>query len=65
MAEVFRVQRTKDFTIMSNHHFKNKNLSLKAKGLFNDFLSAVGKTEESEIPTPIRRPIKKNALQAR
>lgn len=39
MAEVFRVQRTKDFTIMSNHHFKNKNLSLKAKGLLSLMLS--------------------------
>lgn len=39
MAEVFRVQRTKDFTIMSNHHFKNRNLSLKAKGLLSLMLS--------------------------
>ncbi len=32
---VFRIEKTKDFTIMSNHHFKNKNLSLKAKGLLS------------------------------
>lgn len=36
---VFRVEKTKDFTIMSNHHFKNKNLSLKAKGLLSLMLS--------------------------
>ena len=36
---VFRIEKTKDFTIMSNHHFKNKNLSLKAKGLLSLMLS--------------------------
>ena len=30
---VFRIEKTKDFTIMSNHHLRNKYLSLKAKGL--------------------------------
>ena len=33
MAQIFRVERTKNFTVMSNHHVKNKNLTLKAKGL--------------------------------
>ena len=36
---VFRVERTKDYTVMSNHHLKNKNLSLKAKGLLSQMLS--------------------------
>lgn len=36
---VFRIERTKDFTIMSNHHLRNKALSLKAKGLQSLFLS--------------------------
>ena len=36
---VFRIEKIKDFTIMSNHHFKNKNLSLKAKGLLSLMLS--------------------------
>ena len=35
----FRVERTKNFTVMSNHHFKNKNLTLKAKGLLSLMLS--------------------------
>ena len=39
MAQVFRVERNKDFTVMSNHHFKNKDLSLKAKGLLFLMLS--------------------------
>lgn len=39
MSEVFRVNRTKEYTVMSNHHFKNKNLSLKAKGLLSLMLS--------------------------
>ena len=36
---VFRVEKTKDFTIMSNHHLRNKTLSLKAKGLLSLMLS--------------------------
>lgn len=28
---VFRVEKTKDFTVMSNHHLRNTELSLKAK----------------------------------
>ena len=28
---VFRVEKTKDFTIMSNHHLRNTELSLKAR----------------------------------
>jgi hypothetical protein len=39
MSQVFRVERTKNFTVMSNHHFKNKQLSLKAKGLLSLMLS--------------------------
>ena len=27
MAQIFRVERTKNFTVMSNHHFKNKKLN--------------------------------------
>ncbi len=30
---VFKVEKTKDYTIMSNYHLIDKNLSLKAKGL--------------------------------
>ena len=36
---VARTHHTKDYTCMSNHHFKNKNLSLKAKGLLSLMLS--------------------------
>ncbi len=36
---VFRVERTRDYTVMSNHHLKNKKLSLKAKGLMSLILS--------------------------
>ena len=36
---VFRVEKTKDFTIMCNHHLRNKKLSLKAKGLLSLMLS--------------------------
>ena len=36
---IFRVDKTKDYTIMSNDHLKNKELSLKAKGLLSVILS--------------------------
>ena len=36
---VFRVEKTKDFTVMSNHHLRNTELSLKAKGLLSLMLS--------------------------
>lgn len=36
---VFRVERTQDYTVMSNHHLRNKALSLKAKGLLSLMLS--------------------------
>ena len=36
---VFRVEKTKDFTVMSNHYLRNKALSLKAKGLLSLMLS--------------------------
>ena len=39
IAQVFRVERNKNFTVMSNHHFKNKDLSLKVKGLLSLMLS--------------------------
>lgn len=36
---VFRVKKTKDYTVLSNYHIKDKNLSLKAKGLLTVLLS--------------------------
>jgi len=36
---VFRVEKTKDYTVMSNHHLRDIDLSLKAKGLFSLMLS--------------------------
>lgn len=36
---VFRVERTRDYTVMSNHHLRNKELTLKAKGLLSQMLS--------------------------
>ena len=34
-----RVNKTKDYTVISNYHFKDKKLSLKAKGLLSQMLS--------------------------
>ena len=36
---VFRIERTRDYTVMSNHHLKDTALSLKAKGLLSMMLS--------------------------
>lgn len=36
---VFRISKTRDYTVMSNYHFKDKRLSLKAKGLLSEMLS--------------------------
>ena len=36
---VFRIERTRDYTVMSNHHLRNGKLSLKAKGLLSMMLS--------------------------
>lgn len=36
---VFRLERTRDYTVMSNHHLRDKRLSLKAKGLLSQMLS--------------------------
>lgn len=36
---IFRVERTRDYTVMSNHHLRDKSLSLKAKGLLSQMLS--------------------------
>ena len=36
---VFRVERTTGYTVMSNHHLRNKELTLKAKGLLSQMLS--------------------------
>ena len=32
---VFRVEKNRGYTVMSNHHLRNKALSLKAKGLLS------------------------------
>ena len=39
MSKVFRVEHTKDYTVMANHHLKDWRLSLKAKGLLSMILS--------------------------
>lgn len=36
---VFRIEKTQNYTVMSNHHLRNKELTLKAKGLLSQMLS--------------------------
>ena len=39
MNMIVRVVKTENYTVMSNHHLRNKDLSLKAKGLMSYMLS--------------------------
>ena len=36
---VMRINKTTDYTVMSNYHFREKDMSLKAKGLLSLMLS--------------------------
>jgi len=36
---IFRVEKNKNYTVMSNYHLKDKNLSLKSKGVLSVILS--------------------------
>jgi hypothetical protein len=36
---VFRVEKNRNYTVMSNHHLKDKSLTLKSKGLLSMILS--------------------------
>ncbi len=36
---VFRIEKNRNYTVMSNHHLRNKELSLKSKGLLSLMLS--------------------------
>ncbi len=36
---LFKINKNNDFTVMSNYHLRDKNLSLKAKGLLSYMLS--------------------------
>ena len=63
---VIRINKTKDYTVMSNYHFKDRRLSLKAKGLLSQMLSlpanwdytitglvAINKENESAVKTAL------------
>ena len=36
---VFRVEKTDNYTVMSNYHLRDRSISLKAKGLLSQMLS--------------------------
>ena len=36
---IIKVNRTRDYTVMSNYHFREKGMTLKAKGLLSEMLS--------------------------
>ena len=36
---VFKIEKSKNYTVMSNYHLRDKNLSYKAKGLLSFMLS--------------------------
>ena len=49
---VFRVEKNKGYTVMSNHHLRNKELSLKAKGLLSQcsHFPKIGTTPLQDCP---------------
>lgn len=50
---VFRVEKNRDYTVMSNHHLRNPDLTLKAKGLLSQMLSLPENwdyTQHQEVP---------------
>ena len=52
-----------NFENLGNKEMTNKEkFSLKAKGLFNDFLSAVGKTEVSEMKKRMKENLEKKLI---
>ena len=59
--EVFRVERTRDYTVMSNHHLKNRDLSLKAKGLLSMMLSL---SDDGDYTTRGLAPICRESVDA-
>ena len=52
---VFRVERTHDYTVMSNFHLKDKRLSLKAKGLLSQMLSLPDDWDSKQEGQPLNR----------
>ena len=54
---VFRVERNSGYTVMSNHHLRNKELTLKAKGLLSQMLSLPEdwdyRRRESSVEDPV------------
>lgn len=64
---VFRVNKVKNYVVMSNYHLKEKKMSLKAKGLLSQMLSlsndwdysiaglvAINKEEETSIKSALK-----------
>ena len=49
---VFRIEKARDYTVMSNHHLRSTQLSLKAKGLLSLMLSARGMGVHHKGPCP-------------
>lgn len=49
---VFRIEKTRDYTVMANHHLRNTALSLKAKGLLSLMLLCrrIGTTPPKALP---------------
>lgn len=54
---VFRIEKTRDYTVMSNHHLKDRTLTLKSKGLLSMMLSLL--TSGITPPEGLRRSVGK------
>lgn len=61
---VIRVNKTKDYTVMSNYHFRDKRLSLKAKGLLSEMLSLPNNWDYTVIGLVSLNKESKSAIQS-
>ena len=60
----FRVERTGNYTVMSNHHLRNEKLSLKAKGLLSQMLSLPEKWNYTLSGLCVINPESKDAIRS-
>lgn len=57
MSTVFRVEKTANYTVMSNCHLKDRRLSYKAKGLLSEMLSLPPDWGYTQILIPLKKNI--------
>ena len=60
---IMRINKTTDYTVMSNYHFREKGMSLKAKGLLSLMLSLPEDWDFTVKPKKRRRRRRKSRIR--